>query len=172
MKRTAFIVRLLLPLSLLSIAAPLPAQSAAPAPSAAQAEPVISEAEALAAWQRFKAAPAAQLKEAPVFLKFMQGGAVHTVLNSNLLFWMYNDYPREAQAVLYAAYMGGNMESQLVTRKQGDDPQAGMSAVLDAYTQLKASDEALTIKRLDELVLARTEGRFAAAVDELGQGKP
>lgn len=169
MKPVTLIAPLIL-LSLLVTAAPLSAQSAAPAAPAA--EPVISEAEALAAWQRFKAAPAEQLKEAPVFLKFMQGGAVHTVLNSNLLFWMYNDYPPAAQAVLYAAYMGGNMESQLVTRKQGDDPEAGMSAVLNAYTQLKSGDAALTIKRLDELLVARTEGRFAAAVDDLGQGKP
>ena len=139
---------------------------------AAPAVPTVSQEEALAAWQRFKAAPTERLDDATVFLKYMQGGAVHTVLNSNLVFWMYNDYPREAQAVLYAAYMGGNLESQLVTRKQGDDPQAGLDAVLDAYTLLKARDEALTIKRLDEMLVARAEGRLAEAVADLAQGKP
>jgi len=165
--------RALLALWLLAAALPALAQApqSAPAPAAATA-PTVTEAQALAAWQRFKAAPGANLKDAPVFLQYMQGGAVHTVLNSNLVFWMYQDYPPEAQAVLYASYMGGNMESQLVTRKTGDDPEAGMSAVLDAYTTLKADNEALTIKRLDDLIKAREEGRLAAAVSDLGQGKP
>lgn len=140
--------------------------------AAAPAAPAVSREEALAAWQRFKAAPTERLDDATVFLQYMQGGAVHTVLNSNLVFWMYNDYPREAQAVLYAAYMGGNLESQLVTRKQGDDPQAAISAALDAYVVLKARDEALTIKRLDDMLVARTEGRLAEAVADLAQGKP
>lgn len=150
-------------------AGPSFAQATAPAPETA---PSVTEAEALAAWQRFKRGPRANLNEAPTFLRFMQGGAVHTVLNANLLFWMYKDYPPEAQAVLYAAYMGGNMESQLVTRKQGDDPEAGMSAALDAYAELKAQDAKLGIARLDALLVARQEGRFAEAVADLGMGKP
>ncbi len=148
------------------LAPPLAAQSATDAP------PAVSEAEALAAWHSFKAAPLEHLKDAPIFLRYMQGGAVHTVLNSNLLFWMYKDYPPDAQAVLYAAYMGGNLESQLITRKQGDDPEAGMSAVLDAYAVLKAKKPELAIERLDRLSAARSEGRFAQAVADLGQGKP
>jgi len=155
---------------LLTLPPALPLRAADDA--AASAAPAVSQEQALAAWQRFKAAPTERLEDATVFLKYMQGGAVHTVLNSNLVFWMYNDYPREAQAVLYAAYMGGNLESQLVTRKQGDDPQAALSAVLDAYTVLKARDGTLAIKRLDDMLVARAEGRLAAAVDDLAQGKP
>lgn len=147
------------------LAPPLAAQSA-------EAPPTVSEGDALAAWRSFKAAPLEHLKDAPIFLRYMQGGAVHTVLNSNLVFWMYKDYPREAQAVLYAAYMGGNLESQLVTGKHGDDPQAAMSAVLDAYAVLKAKNPELAIERLDRLSVARDEGRFAQAVADLGAGKP
>lgn len=158
---------------LIAVLALLPAlPSLAADGAAAPAVPTASREEALAAWQRFKAAPTERLDDATVFLQYMQGGAVHTVLNSNLVFWMYNDYPREAQAVLYAAYMGGNLESQLVTRRQGDDPQAAISAALDAYVVLKARDEALTIKRLDDMLVARTEGRLAEAVADLAQGKP
>lgn len=158
---------------LIALLALLPAlPSLAAEGAAAPAAPTVSREEALAAWQRFKAAPTERLDDATVFLQYMQGGAVHTVLNSNLVFWMYNDYPREAQAVLYAAYMGGNLESQLVTRRQGDDPQAAISATLDAYVVLKARDEALTIKRLDDMLVARTEGRLAEAVADLAQGKP
>ena len=166
------LARVLTPLAILlslMLAQPLAAQSAAPPTAAADS---VTAEEALAAWQRFKRAPLENLKEAPTFLRFMQGGAVHTVLNSNLVFWMYQDYPPEAQAVLYSAYMGGNLESQLVTRKQGDDPEAAMSATLDAYTVLRARNAELTIQRLDDLIVARKEGRFAQAVADLGQGRP
>jgi len=166
--RPSFHRAVLIALLALSPALPSLAADGAAAPTA----PTVSREEALAAWQRFKAAPTERLDDATVFLQYMQGGAVHTVLNSNLVFWMYNDYPREAQAVLYAAYMGGNLESQLVTRKEGDDPQAAISAALDAYIVLKARDEALTIKRLDDMLVARTEGRLAEAVADLAQGKP
>ena len=153
---------------LVLLAPPLAAQ----APPPAEAAPAVSEDAALAAWRSFKAAPLERLAEAPTFLRYMQGGAVHTVLNSNLVFWMYKDYPPEAQAVLYAAYMGGNLESQLITRKNGDDPEAAMSAVLDAYAALKAKKPELAIERLDRLTAARDEGHFAEAVADLGQGKP
>lgn len=149
----------------------------AAAPFAAQtaevpADSPVTAATALEAWHNFKAAPSAQLKQAPIFLKFMQGGAVHTVLNSKLLFWMYEDFPPAVQAVLYAAYMGGNLESQLVTRKQGDDPEAGMNAALDAYATLKQEQPTLDIERLDKLTQARRDGRLSAALEELGQGRP
>jgi hypothetical protein len=163
-------IRRVLLVVLLAFAPALPALAADD--GAVPAAPAVSEQEALAAWQRFKAAPVERLEDATVFLRYMQGGAVHTVLNSNLVFWMYSDYPREAQAVLYAAYMGGNLESQLVTRKQGDDPEAAISAALDAYTALKRRDDALTIKRFDDMLVARAEGRLAEAVADLAQGKP
>lgn len=154
------------------VASPAPLAAQTPTPVPADEAPAVSQADALAAWQRFKAAPLERMEDAPTFLRYMQRGGVHTVLNSNLLFFMYQDYPREAQAVLYSAYMGGNLESQLVTRKQGDDPEAAMSAVLDAYATLIAARPELAIKRLDELRVAREQGTFAAAVADLGQGKP
>jgi hypothetical protein len=164
-----FLVRTLaVPALLAVLVPPLAAQS----PSPIEAAPAVSEDAALAAWRSFKAAPLDKLEEAPTFLRYMQGGAVHTVLNGNLLFWMYKDYPPEAQAVLYAAYMGGNLESQLVTRRNGDDPEAAMSAVLDAYAVLKANKPELAIERLDRLTAARESGHFAEAVADLGQGKP
>lgn len=146
-----------------------PARAAEPA---ATQPATVTQEDALAAWHRFKAAPLDRLEDAPVFLKYMQGGATHTVLNGKLVFFMYEDYPPETRAVLYAAYMGGNLESQLVTRRQGDDPQAAMSAVLDAYAALKTRDSKLAIAKLDELAAARAAGRFPAAVDALAGGRP
>src|SRR5690606_6351114 len=103
-----------------AVLAPAAAQEPAPTGRAVTAE------EALAAYDRFIAAPIERLGEAPTFLRYMQGGAVHTVLNANVVFWMYRDVPPDVQAVLYAAYMGGNLDSQLRGRRQGDDPEAGI----------------------------------------------
>ncbi len=133
------------------------------------ATPTVTAEQALAAYAKFKAAPEQNLNEAPTFLKFMQGGGAHTVLESKLLFWMYQDYPPDVQAVLYAAYMGGNLEAQLVTAKQGDDPAAGMQAVLAAYSALKSTHPTLTLPPLDELIAAQHEGRFAQALAAMRQ---
>lgn len=151
----------------LLLGVPALAQNAAPPPPAAPAPaaPAITAAEALAAWDRFRAAPEQKLSEAPTFLKFMQGGEVHTVLRSDIVFWMYQPFPQDVQAVLYAAYMGGNLESQLRGKKQGDDPEAGMNAALDAWAGLKKTHPKLSIPLLDKWEQARREGRLAAALD-------
>ncbi|MSR14355.1 MAG: hypothetical protein EXR86_07285 [Gammaproteobacteria bacterium] len=127
-------------------------------------------AEALAAYARFALAPEQNLKEAPIFLGYMQSGAVHAVLNANLLFWMYRPFPPDVQAVLYAAYMGGNLHSQLETHKQGDDPAAGMSAAIDAYAGLKETHADLKIAEFEQLLEAQRAGNLASAVDALASG--
>ena len=147
----------------LAPATQLLAQTAqAPAPDG----PKITAEQALAAWDTFRGAPEQHLDLATVFLKFMQAGAVHTVLRSDVLFWMYAPYPPDVQAVLYAAYMGGNLDSQLRGKKDGDDPEAGMAAALDAWAGLKRSHEGLKIDRLDQLEAARQAGRLGAALAE------
>jgi hypothetical protein len=55
-------------LLMLSSVCALADATSAPAPD------VITQAQALAAWDRFRQAPEQQLHEAPTFLKFMQRG--------------------------------------------------------------------------------------------------
>jgi hypothetical protein len=136
------------------------AQAAEPAP--------ITTEQALDAYDRFIAAPEANLKDATVFLRFMQSGAVHTVLSSKLLFWMYRDVQPDVQAVLYAAYMGGNLDSQLRTMRHGDDPVAGMRVALQVYLELKRTHPGLALSEFESLEQAAHEDRFAAAVTTLG----
>ena len=124
------------------------------------------------AYDRFRAAPEQQLAEAPAFLRYMQGGAVHTVLNNRLMFFMYRDVPPDVQAVLYAAYMGANLDSQLRTRRQGDDPVAGMQAVLDTYAALKRSHPGLALAELEALGEAVRARGLPAAVGAMAAGTP
>jgi hypothetical protein len=130
----------------------------------------VTATQALAAYARFAAAPEHNLKEAPIFLKYMQSGAVHAVLNANLLFWMYRPFPQDIQAVLYAAYMGGNLHSQLATRKQGDDPHAGMEAAVKAYAELKKTHADLNIAEFEKLLDAQRKGALTAAIESLAAG--
>ena len=152
----------------------LAAAPQAQSPDAPPAEaPRVTAEQALAAWDTFRADPEHRLDVATTFLKFMQGGSVHTVLRSDVLFWMYAPYPPDVQAVLYAAYMGGNLDSQLRGKKDGDDPEAGMAAALDAWAALKKTHPNVNIARLDELAAARQVGRLGAALDAPpATGKP
>jgi hypothetical protein len=129
--------------------------------------PHITAEQALAAYDRFKGAPEQNLKEAPIFLNFMQGGEVHTVLNSSVVFWMYRAIAPDAQAVLYAAYMGGNLDSQLRGAKHGDDPEAGMRAALKAYAGLKQTHPTLSIPEFTPLANAEATGKLSDAVSAL-----
>ena len=76
------------------------------------------------------------------------------------------------QAVLYASYMGANLDSQLRTRKQGDDPVAGMGAVLMAYAALKKTHEGLVLDELEALSKAAAEVGLERAVDAMAAGRP
>ena len=129
--------------------------------------PKITAAQALAAYDRFKAAPENNLREAPTFLNYMQGGAVHTVLNSQVVFWMYRAIAPDAQAVLYAAYMGGNLDSQLRGPRHGDDPEAGMRAALTAYATLTQTHSKLSIPEFAPLAKAEAAGKLREAVEAL-----
>ncbi len=157
------LIRSLLIFSLLSTS--LSAQETAPAPT-------VTAEQALAAYDRFRRAPEQSLQEAPTFLRYMQGGAVHTVLNNRILFWMYRDFPPDVQAVLYAAYMGGNLDSQLRTQKRGDDPAAGIAATLSAYAALKKTHPTLVLTELETLASAQANGRLTEAVAALADTSP
>jgi len=60
--------------------------------------------------------------------------------------------------------MGGNLDSQLRGKRQGDDAEAGISAALDAWAQLKPTHPKLEMKQLDQWAEARRNGQLASAL--------
>jgi hypothetical protein len=158
------VLRVMLLCLLWSLTIPLFAEETTPS------MPKITAEQALTAYDRFRVAPETRLNEAPTFLRYMQGGAVHTVLNNKLLFFMYRAVPPDVQAVLYAAYMGANLDSQLRSRKQGDDPTAGMAAVLAAYASLQKTHPDLKLAELDALAQAAAEQGLEQAVLAMADG--
>lgn len=132
-----------------------------------------SAADALAAWEAFRAAPVERLDRTPPFLDYIRrGGAVHIVLNENLLGWMHDALEDEVKAVLYAAFLGGNMAAQLARGSAGSDDIAGMTSALDAYRALRAARPALHVALFDDLDAAANAGHLEARIVELAGAKP
>ena len=138
----------------------------------AQDEELVTQEAALAAMKSFLADPANGLEYATIFLKYVEShGDVHLVIDQRLIPWMYEDNPANMRAVLYSAYVAGNMQSQLLGASDGDDPKAALSAALNAYESLRANDGNPEIDFFESLREARNNDNFAAAVEALLNGK-
>ena len=134
----------------------------------AQQTSLVSRQDALSAYAAFDEDPIENLSLAPTFLRFIQtDGEAHIVLDEKLTTWMYEDHDPEIRAVLFAAYMGRNMNAQLTGQTSGDDAVQGMQGVLDAYQKLKAKHASLSIPMLETLARQRAEGDLSAAIDAL-----
>lgn len=149
-------------------AGPLPEDDAphAPAPAVAPAR-VPSADEARAAYAAFRADPLARLDRTEPFLRFIRdSGEVHMVLNNDLMAWMYQPFDDTLKAVLYASYLGGNMEAQLAHQdplSSGDDV-AGMASALEAYAAIQKAHADFKLPLFEDLKAAQAAHRLDAAV--------
>lgn len=136
--------------------------------AAAQPAPALPDADtALAAYRHFAADPVNRLESTRPFLDFIRSsGRVHIVLNEALLGWMYADISEEHKAVLYAAFLGGNMAGQLERADDsgGSDDLSGMRGALAAYVALRAAGHDLTVPLFETLNAAAQRGEFAGTV--------
>lgn len=126
---------------------------------------------ALEAWRTFNADPLARLDATQPFLDFISGsGEVHIVLNEALLGWMYDPIDPELKAVLYAAFLGANMASQLERGETGSDNVAAMNGALDAYAVIRKRRPEFILPLMDTLAAARSENRLSETVRNLTGG--
>ena len=132
-----------------------------------------TEEQALKAYRTFMQDPASRLDQTQPFLVFIRdSGAVHMLLNDGLLAWMHDTTIADKnKAVLYAAYLGANMEAQLSRGETGSDNVAAMKGVLQAYSHLRKTTPDLTIALLDQLAAYATETELAAAVNAIALGE-
>jgi len=137
-----------------------------PVPAVAPAR-VPSADEARAAYAAFRADPLARLDRTDPFLRFIRdSGEVHMVLNNDLMAWMYQPFDDTLKAVLYASYLGGNMEAQLAHQdplSSGDDV-AGMASALDAYAAIQKAHADFRLPMFEDLKTAQAAHRLDAAV--------
>ncbi len=142
--------------------------SSAPVTAQTQGASLPTAAQALEAYRVYMADPVNGLSRTQPFLDFIRGsGEIHIVLNEALVTWMYEDYPPEIKAVLYAAFIGGNMAAQLEQHAAGSDDEAAARSLLAAYAALKQSATPTTIPLLESLQQAAQAGRLAAAIADL-----
>ncbi len=130
-------------------------------------------AEARAAFAKFAADPVHRLDATGPFLDFIRSsGEIHIVLNDALLAWMYSDFDEHNKAVLYAAFLGGNMNGQLTSGTSGSDDVAGIRSTLHAYARLRELQPEFRLTQLDELASAAAAGTLPAAVQAIVGGDP
>ena len=139
----------------------------------AAATRVPTATEALAAFAAFRADPLARLDRTRPFLDFIRdSGEVHIVLNNDLLAWMYDPIDATLKAVLYAAFLGGNMAAQLAHQDSlgsGDDV-AGMASALDAYAMVRMAHPEFSLPLFESLASARATQQLDAAVQRITSG--
>lgn len=129
-------------------------------------------ATALAAWQDFRAEPAARLDRAGPFLDFIRdNGQVHIVLNEHLLGWMYEPIADARKAVLYAGFLGANMAAQLEQGTAGSNDYAAMRGALEAYESLRREDASFRHPLFERLLAARAENRLESLVRSIAAGE-
>ncbi len=126
---------------------------------------------AIEAWNEFRSDPLHRLDRTQPFLDFISGsGEVHIVLNESLLGWMYEPIDPELKAVLYAAFLGANMASQIERGESGSDDVAAMAGALDAYLAIRSARPGFELALFETLARARADGTFDATVTRLGTG--
>ena len=66
--------------------------------------------------------------------------------------WVASGKPSKFSDTLLAAYIVGNVQSQLERRIKGNDSYAGIQQVMKTYAQLKKSDKTLEIPEIQKFV--------------------
>lgn len=135
-----------------------------------EAEDIPSATAALEAFDAFSANPYHNLDKTQTFLDFIRAsGQVHIVLNETLLAWMYDDMPQHNKAVLYAAFLGGNMAGQLADddASSNSDNVGGMISALKAYAAIRAEDSEFSLPLFEQLAAAQSNGQLVAEIDKL-----
>ena len=80
--------------------------------------------------------------------------------------------PEQARAVLTAAYVAGNVKSQLERKVNANDSLAGWKQVFNAYEALRKHSPGIRVPGVEELLEEEKSGKLPARASELdGQGK-
>jgi hypothetical protein len=96
--------------------------------------------------------------------------AVHISLSHDVVPWMKkSDAPdADTRTMLLAAYVAGNVSSQLKSGRVHDDIYAGWEQVLTTYAQLLAINPAAKISEVNELKSKEAAGKLQAYAAEIG----
>ncbi|MCE0496667.1 MAG: hypothetical protein LV481_01785 [Methylacidiphilales bacterium] len=138
----------------------------------ASAERTVSRDEVLKAISVFQADPSSQQgsEASETILAFARtSDAVHISLSHAVVPWVKKgDSPdADTRNMLLAAYVAGNVSSQLKSGKAHDDVYAGWEQVLTTYAQLLAINPAAKISEVEDLKDREADGKLQAYADEV-----
>ena len=98
---------------------------------------------------------------------------VAITISQQLLPWILETdttvFRRAMRGLFLSAFVAGNMREQLVSRVKGDQPYAGVVAVLDVYLMVRARAPAYRQPTLDEWLHLREQGKLRQHVAQLAQ---
>lgn len=72
--------------------------------------------------------------------------------------------PEKYRATLLAAFVVGNVDSQLLRHQKKDDPYAGMLQMIDSYRQMQNKNRKLRIMEVEKFIEMQNRGELKAYV--------
>jgi hypothetical protein len=96
---------------------------------------------------------------------------VRITISRKIVPWL-SGKPKFNESILLAAYVAGNVKSQLDRQTYTNDSYAGLQQVLKTYAQLKETDKTLDMPDVQKLVDLEAKNQLKNYVDEaLKEGK-
>jgi len=88
------------------------------------------------------------------------------VISPKVVPWIGGDEQRKFSETLLAAYLAGNVKSQLERRTKANDSYAGIQQVLKTYAQLKEADKTLKIPEIQKFIDLEAKQQLKQYVDD------
>lgn len=125
----------------------------------------------LKAIHAFRNDPHAEENPGVILLYAVNSEAVEIGLGEKVIPWLTGtNEPTEADRILLAAFIAGNIEAQLQKQHPGDQPYPGALQVIQTYRQLQKDDEIPPIPAVENWIRLESEGKlktyFGGAVKE------
>jgi hypothetical protein len=107
---------------------------------------------------------------AAVIVRFAQESEHVTItLSSAVTPWIGGKQEYKYSEILLAAYIAGNLKSQLERGKNEDDPHAGLVQVFKTYAQLKEADGKFKVPEIDKLMELHSENKLEEYLKNIGK---
>jgi len=134
----------------------------------------VTKAQALKAIDVFQKDPTSKegFAAASTFMTFAsKSPSVHISISKAVVPWKKDKDASDADTrkILLAAYVAGNLESQLKSGHAVDDVYAGWEQVLMTYTQLLHINSAAKVSEVDDLRVKDEHGELRAYASEMAK---
>jgi hypothetical protein len=131
------------------------------------AKPAVTKEMVQAAIENFRKDPLPAIEQgtARTIMNFGEASSeVSISLSSKVVPWLGGKMD-ERRSLLLAAYVAGNLESQLKEGKKANDSLAGIQQAITTYRQLQKADANFRVEELEKLIAIDAEGGLKAYLE-------